>query len=90
MNHSIDPAKAPKKASTERWKAFFATRGGAGLECERCRGRMRLDSTSEKNRVGRMISGKPTVILPMTPGTNSIGANAAMVVNTPNVTGTST
>ena len=51
---------------------------------------MRFDSTSEKKSVGRMIRGNPTIILPSTPGTKSMGANAAMVVSTPNVTGTRT
>ena len=36
------------------------------------------------------MSGNSPVTLPMMPGTNSIGAKAAMVVSTPKVTGAST
>ena len=44
----------------------------------------------EKNSVGIMISGITRQIFPFQPGTNNIGAKAAIVVRTPKITGMAT
>ncbi len=49
---------------------------------------MKNDSTTEKTSTAITTTGIWRKILPMTPGTNISGANAAVVVSTANVTGT--
>jgi hypothetical protein len=54
----------------------------------RCDGRMNNDSSSENSRQLITMIGTTRVMRPMGPGRKASGANAATVVSTPNVTGT--
>ena len=55
--------------------------------CERWAGRIHSDSISENSRQGMTTNGMTRKILPIRPGTNSSGVNAATVVSTAKTTG---